>query len=729
MALDDFVTFAIEGLGATLAVAHVYGVEALGAPFRFTITCSANDGDAGWTTFEPKDALTRDGELVWTLPDGGSRVVKGLVERVEARGRFFRIELVSPLALLADAVEQRVLLDEDAVTIVTAVLAEHGLSADVRTTRTPPARPQCVQAFESDLAFVSRLLAEEGITFYVLGDDPTKVVLADAPSSYDDVPGADALRVAHGAGMGHAESVRHTQLRHRRTTESVTLRDLDFRKPMTDLTVTEGQGSLVRAEYPGGYNDPGIGAELAKMRLEEAQSRGVTLRAETSSPRLFAGGVVTLTDAARDDTNGRWLLCEVRHTLRERGAGETNDANETRYAGSFVAVPADAPHRPPRPIAPSLGGVQTVTTTGAAGSEIHTEEYGRIKAHLRWDRRRPSDDTSSKWFRVAQPALSGGFLQPRVGWEQLVGFYGSSADSPIALGRLYHGASPPPEGLPGKKVVSAFGTQTTPGGGSANVMRLDDTAGNEGFALTASKDLNERTENDKKTSVTADDSLTVGANHTLIVGQVHQVGVQGAQTYSVAASRTVNVDANKAIKAGSETVMVGGVRSFDVGGDQGIRAATLTRLVGGAKLETAIEHQKRHVTGASTTLVGGSWVAKGALHATTSVGGAHTELVGGAKSVKTPKYSLKVRGALKETLASRSVKAGGDRGESFGAAALYDVTGAMTVKGADVVVTAKTQITLKAGGATITITPGSVKIDCDYKSSTGAVENGQVEYP
>lgn len=725
MALSDFVKLTIAGTSTSLGVVAVGGVERLGEPFRFVITFDATDGDGAWATIEPKAALTQKGELSWTLPDGGVRVVKGIVDRVEALGRFWRVSLISPLGVLADAVEQRVLVDDDAIAIATAVLAEHGFSVDARTVRTPPKRPQCVQAFESDLAFVTRILAEEGITLYVLGEDDTRVVFADAPSGYDEVPGIEALRVAHAAGMVTGEAVKHTHLRYRRTTEKVSLRDLDFRKPMTDLTTSAGDGALERHEYPGGYNDPGVGTELAKMRIEEARSRRVTLKGETTSPRLFAGGVVTLEEAARDDTNARWLLLEVRHTLRERTAG----SDEGHYEASFEAVPAGEPYRPARPAPPSLGGVQTVRTTGAAGAEIHSEAHGRIKAHLRWDRRRPNDDTSSKWMRVTQPALSGGFLLPRVGWEELVGFYGTSADSPVTLGRLYNGEAPPPEGLPGKKVVTAFGTQTTPGGGSANVVRMDDSAGNEGFLWNASKDMNERTENDKKTSVKADDSLTVGANHTVIVGQVHQVGVTGAQSYSVAANRTVNVDANKAISAASETVMIGGARIFNVGGDLGTRTSSLTRMVGGAKVETAIEHQKRHVTGASTMLVGGTWKARGGLHATTSVAGAHTETVGGKKSVKTPKYSLKVRGALNETLASRNVTASGDRGESFGAAALYDVGGSMNVQGADVVVIAKSQITLKAGGATITITPGAVKIEGDYKSSTGAVEDGSVEYP
>src|SRR5262249_52468331 len=127
----------------------------------------------------------------------------------------------------------------------------------------------------------------------------------------------------------------------------------------------------------------------------------------------------------------------------------------------------------------------------------------------------------------------GGFFLPRVGWEVLVAFQGGSADVPYLVGRLYNGAAPPPSGPPGKKRGSAFGPRTTPGGGSATRSQPDDTAGNEGMNFNASKDFNERTENHKNTSITANDTWTVGAARKLIVGQVLSIKVDASQSYTV----------------------------------------------------------------------------------------------------------------------------------------------------------------------------------------------------
>lgn len=179
------------------------------------------------------------------------------------------------------------------------------------------------------------------------------------------------------------------------------------------------------------------------------------------------------------------------------------------------------------------------------------------------------------------------------------------------------------------------------------------------MAFTASKDFKERTENDKATDVTADDTWSVSANRTVIVGSVYQIAVKGSQSYTVGASRKVNLEANCLVEAASESVMVGGLRVLNIGGDLSQSSASLTRLVGAAKIETAIVHQTRHVTGASTVVVGGSWNETGIVDAAVKVLGASTEVVSGSKKIDAGKYELTVRGALSETFASRKIDAKG----------------------------------------------------------------------
>ncbi|WP_437646540.1 type VI secretion system Vgr family protein [Sorangium sp. So ce362] len=715
MSLSQFVNLEVDGAAGTFRVLRFTGRERLHAPFVFALVCQMEDEE-----IRPEDLLTRAAKI--TLKhSGGERIIEGLVDQVELVATGLRLSIVPRIALLADAVDHRVFVEQDTVAIVTDVLGKQNIAVDVRVRRSLPKRSQCVQAFESGLAFASRLLAEDGIAWYLPLEGKDVVALVDFAGGFDELEGE--LPVRERGGLDIDESVYGARVRRTMVTDKVTFRDYDFERPALDLTAEADSGRLERYEYPGGYADPGLGRALARIRLEDLHGRKLVLQAESSSRRLLPGYVISLCGGARDDIQGRWLILEVDHDGSDHGA-----EGDERYVARFTAVMAADGYRPARLAPPRMTGVQTATVTGAGGAEIHTEKHGRIKVHLRWDRERPFDDTASSWVRTVQPPTSGSFFLPRMKWEIILGFWGVSADYPIALGRVYNGETPPPNALPGDKVVSAFGTQTTPGGGSANLVAMNDTAGKEGVTFNASRDFNERTENDKVTEVTANDTWTVGAERKVIVGAVHEVAVEGAQSYTVAAKRTVNVNADKTISAASETVMVGGLRVFNVGGDYGTQCATLTRLVGAVKAELAIESHTRSVLGAATVLVGGAWSEKAGLALSVNTAGASTEVVSGAKSIKASKYEVRVRGALKETLASRKIKAGGDRNEIFGAAATYKIGGSAKIKGSEVVVKAKHKITLKASGITVKITPGGITIDGAFDGKSNSVDEGEQNY-
>jgi type VI secretion system secreted protein VgrG len=721
--LSQAIHLETSGVQVTWQIVRVRGLERVGGTYRFEITCRPWEEDTPADL--PDQLLMAEASLRLPLEGGGERVVGGLITEIDQGHEGLQLALTPRLALLTQVVDHRVFVEQDAVTIATDVLREHGFSVTNRAARALAPREQCVQAFEPVLGFVERILAEEGIAWFL--DDQAKdtVVLVDSPAGFEDLPGAP-LPVRAARGLITKASVFATRLRRAQVSDKLSMRDYNFANPKLDLSVSasEGEGRLERYEYRGGYRDPSIGESLAGIRLEEARARRIELEGRTNALHLVPGKVITLEGAPRDDINGRWLLLEVLQDAAELQAS----SEERRFEARFTAVPAGAGYRPPRPAAPRLGGVQTMTVCGPGGAEIHTEGHGRIKAHFRWDRRRPLDDTASAWMRVVQPPTSGGLLLPRAGWEALTGFWGASGDTPLNLGRLYNAHAPPPSAQPANKVVVSFGTRTTPGGGSSHHIAMNDAAGSEGMSFNATKDFVEKTENDKVTVIGADDALEVGAARELIVGQVHEVGVVGSQTYSVSGSRTVNVDANKEISCAAESVIVGGARIFDVGGDQVTQSASVARLVGGAKVEACIEHQSRVVTGASGLLVGGSWSSLAGLSAGLDVGGVATEQVAGPKSIKAKSYGLDVKASLTETYGARKVKAGGPVADVFKTTATIKVGGSATIQGAHVVVSATSKITLKAAGLKLTITSGEVKIDGKFKGSTSASDKNSEDY-
>jgi type VI secretion system secreted protein VgrG len=716
----------IDGVDAELRVVRVVGHARWHEPAWTRITLAAIAGDGSPLALEPEQLFGHRAELRIARADGSASTTIGVVDAIQSDYAELTVTIVPRAALLADTSDFRVFVDEDAHAIALTVLSEHGIDIERRLARTASKRPQCVQAFESDLRFVQRLLAEEGAAFFFEHDSGKDVmVFVDAPSSVVPIDGDDALRLAPDAGLRADEHVTEATLSYGLVPEKFRLRDYDVTRPLADLTkdASADSGAGLRFEYPAGTADPGTLEELARIRLEEARAEHIVLSAVTTSRRMAVGRTFRLLDAPRGDMAGPWLVVELGYDLSDDGAKGANAASDVseRFRAEIVCVPAQSPHRPTRIEAPALG-VQTATATGPSGSEIHTDELGRCTALLRWDRRRASDDHASAWLRPLEPQTSGSMYLPRVGWDLLLGYSGPSADMPLPLGRLDHGAAPPAEALPAHKVRSAFGSRTTPGGGSANVLRTDDTAGSEGMDLTASYDYNELTQTHKTVDVTSTDTITVGTNRSLIVGKTHEVGVEGAQTYIVGATRTVDVGANLTFASASESISVGGTRTLNIGGDCSTKTAVLTRIVGGPKVATAIEAHNRHVSGAETLLVGGDWNELGGVVSACGVGGAHLRAVAGAWSVHTPSFSMKAS-SLHEGFGAHTVRAGLVQDVAKGSASLK-VGGSASLKGSKVVVNASSSLVIKAAGTTIQLTPSSITVKGALNSSVASVVTG-----
>ncbi|MFO0590464.1 MAG: type VI secretion system tip protein TssI/VgrG [Polyangiaceae bacterium] len=723
MSLSARTLLEIDGVSDPLRITRLSGEERVHAPFRFEVTVLSRSHGEAPLILDAESILGSPALL--TLQGDPPRKIYGVVSEVHAEPEGYRVVLTPPIAALADVVDYRVFLGTDVVTIAKALLVERGIDVEERISHAPERRPQCVQAWESSLHFLSRILAEEGILWMCETEGHRAlVVLSDDPTGRTPMEGDEHLPFGGGevAGLIGAESVYGTTLRRAVATERVTLSDFHFQHPRADPTASAGKGSLEHYEPLAGALTAEVTARLAAVRLGERTRESLTLSGRSNCSRLAAGRTFVLQGAPHAAEDRTWLVIALRHDARDFGAAESGLSHEI----TFTAVPADKPYRPKRSAAPMAGGLQMGNVTGSTGSEIHTEPHGRVKARLRWDRRGSDDDGASTWIRPVQPPLSGGFFLPRVGWEVLFGFGRTAADEPYLLGRLDNGAHVPAASLPAEKVRSAFGSRTSPGGGSRNLLRMDDAAGIEGFSLVASKDLNERTENDKGTTIAADESVTVGGNHTEIVGIQSAVGVLGTQSITVGGNRDMTTTGQLAIQAASESVSIGGARKFQVGGDMTTKCASLTRTVGGMKTELAIEEQNRHVSGAHTVAVGGSWAEVGGLSSLVSVLGASTLTAGGPMAVQTANYSLSAS-TITETYGAKSESAGGVRTFSAESSFSLHAGGALLMKGAAAVFEAGS-IEISASGTTIKLGGGTITIDGKLDTAGGSLVTGDEKH-
>ena len=521
----------IAGFPYDLQVLEFRAKEALNQPYEVNLELVSERPD-----LELESLLHRPAFLTFGPDNSG---LHGYVYRVAQgdsgkRLTHYQITLVPRLAYLAHRHNQRIFQHLSVPQIIGKVLADHGIQADTwRFQLNAEYRPRlyCVQYTESDLHFIQRLCEEEGLHFHfqhsasghvlVFGDDQTVFPKPESPTAY-----------VQGSGMVAEASVIdrfHISLETRTT--QVSRRDYDFEKPRLQLDSESKSSQLPLLEdyaFPGLFTERDRGKQLAKRTLERHRADYRQARGRGDQSVMRSGHFVDMTEHPRGDWNGLWLLIEVEHVGKQPQVLEESithvnpdDGFSQGYRNQFIATPWDVPFRPPlEHPKPRMTGNQHAVVTGPPGEEIHCDEYGRVKVQLLWDRDGQRNEHSSCWLRVATGWADdryGSLLIPRVGMEVLVGFSEGDPDKPFVLGCLPNAATPVPLDLPAEQTQSIFRSQSSPGGGGYNELRIEDRAGSEEIALRAQRDFVQLVLNDERIQVDNQRTVVVGgiASHDL----------------------------------------------------------------------------------------------------------------------------------------------------------------------------------------------------------------------
>jgi type VI secretion system secreted protein VgrG len=563
---------------------HEWGVkhfeleEALDEPYLLRIRVATEERDT-----DPVALLGTDIVLEIERRPAPPRRLCGVVRRIEeASARedeeelVLTLEVVPALALLGLRRDSRIFQDRSVPEILEevlgAALGEYGREVEVEVDESAyKKREYCVQLDETDLAFVSRLMEEEGLAYAFEHDgEVERMVVRDDNDAFERAPTLDGSSIPY---IPRADVVRAKepiyafQTLHRAVTTRVALRDHDWTQQ--DLSVRieanhESEDALgrVRESYVhtarvislGGY-DAGVrkygehdATRQARIR-DELEQRD--LRRATGIGRVtgFAPGLVfELSGHPALGADGEYVLTRVVHCSEK--LPDADDGEVERYHNRFECVPLSVPWRPtrdtPRPRAHSL---QSAVVRGPAGEEIHTDEHGRIKVEFHWDRRGRQDERSTCWIRVQQPWAGSGWgfvFLPRVGMEVLISFLDGDPDRPVAIGSLYNGSNLPPYALPDHKTRSTIKSNSSPGGNGYNELRFEDKAGSEEIFVHAQKDYNEVVEHDHTTTVHHDQTNSVDANQTESVGGHQTMTVNHNRTVHIKGSQSVTIDGGEA---------------------------------------------------------------------------------------------------------------------------------------------------------------------------------------
>ena len=595
----------IQGCDLETSVVSFGANEEMSAPYLVDMYLASHRHKLSFETALGKDALL-------TIVTGDEpRFFHGIIARFRRAGQqgeyyLYQAQMVPYLALLDLSMDCRIFQNKSVVDIVKDIFEKHGISSDRYTFLSLEnerlQREYCVQYRETDLGFITRILAEEGI-FYYFEHSPQKHVLVfgDNPMSYREISGETVVTFKSSGGLvPDAESVFGFDVSHTLASNKLVHRDYNYEKtPLKLKGKADSQADLAFEiyDYPGKFQTPEKGEQLASIRLESLTTFKEKGEGESSCPRLVSGAIFGM-DKGKPV---KYLAVSVAHGGNQPQAlGEqAGRSGGPPYWNDFLAIPATVTYRPRLRPKPVVTGLQSATVTGPPGAEIHTDAYGRIRVQFHWDRLGKNDDRSSCWLRVAQAWGGAGWgaqFIPRVGDEVLVDFLEGDPDRPIVTGCVYNSDNQPINSLKQSITQSGFRTKTHKGDGF-NELRFDDQKGAEEVYLQGERDWHILIKNDKAQQVGRDEALHVGNNRLKTVGADQMVQVGRNHTESVGANKTIHIGATR-----TETVELNSMENVGLAKELSVGGLYQVSVVG-AMNETVIGAKAEEVGLAKTVLV------------------------------------------------------------------------------------------------------------------------------
>ncbi|QIZ46784.1 type VI secretion system tip protein VgrG [Dickeya zeae] len=550
----------------TFAVVDFELSEALNQPFVLSLNLASSQPgiDFGAVLDQPCELLVwYEGEL--------QRRVSGIVSRFAQGDTGFRrtryqAEVRPALWRFGLRTNARIFQTQKPDAIISTLLEEAGITDYAFALRHEHAvREYCVQYRESDLTFIHRLAAEEGLFyFHEFEAGKHRVVFADDAGAL--AKGPELFFNLATQGLSEGAYVRRFRYAEAVSTAEVALKDYSFKTPAYGLLhnkmsseLDHQRESYQHFDYPGRFKQDPSGKAFTGYRLDALRAGAMTGAGESNAAELMPGGTFTLTEHPNPAFNLAWQVVAVTHSGQQPQALEEESGGEpTTLSNSFEVVKATTTWRAAMPYKPMVDGPQIATVVGPAGEEIYCDEFGRVKLQFPWDRYGASDDQSSCWVRVSQGWAGGQYgliAIPRIGHEVVVSFLEGDPDQPIVTGRTFHATNPSPYPLPANKTRTSLRTSTHKGAGF-NELRFEDQAGQEEVFIHAQKDMNTVVLNNRSTAVNASHTENVGGDQTVVVQHNQTVSVkenqvteiQGEQTVAVTKNRNTTVDDNESLQ-------------------------------------------------------------------------------------------------------------------------------------------------------------------------------------
>jgi type VI secretion system secreted protein VgrG len=448
--------------------------------------------------------------------------------------------------------------DKTSLDIFAAMTADvPGLTTSVTVTPVPPVRSYSVRYDETEIDYLARLLAQDGIMYFFTYDRGAgayrhKMIVSMSASDYIDIGDGKALSFVASSDTGTIKSLSHARRAAPRTHDHYAFDVNMLDTPWTHNAAATGSDSW-GSVYPHSYEttgaEAGASADLAsRSALHNAAyaQDAETISGTSDCAALCAGGRFSVNDPSGLFA-AAMVLTAVTHSAFDpwmiQGGGVAD------YRNSFTAMDAakvfhPAVGVPPRQAPGPLLGV--VAVDGAVAGEAKVDSLWRVPVAIAQARDYAGSKPLPKvvWLPVQQQwahSTHGAQFFPRIGTRVIVDFLYGNPDLPFVSGTVYTPSQAYPFDPASKVTQTGWRSVSDKNGSISQEFHFEDKPGSEEIYLYTGRDFRRLIDNDDFGTIKHDQTLIVENDQTETVKHDAKLNVENDRTVTITGLQKTDV--------------------------------------------------------------------------------------------------------------------------------------------------------------------------------------------
>ena len=513
---------------------------------------------------------------------------------------YYQVVGTDALSFLKNTTESFIYQKKTTKEIINDVLSKAGLTKYVKFSVSGDGanREFCVRFNETGYDFVKRLCSEEGWHLHCEHDSDALLVIADTNQAFKNFKNTNISYLNPTSDVSDVLS--EWEDTHNIGLSSAGLIGFSFENAKTfdntDKSSVSSAITMSSFSYGIGAKDKSEISKITKSIISGEDTFKHVYRGKSRVEQLYCGQKFTLKNHSDDSCNQEYIIIGISLKIEA-----TESAKDDIYSNEFICIPSKTEYKPKYITAPTYSGILTATVTGPSDKEVYTDDKGRIKVLIHFDKDAKADENSSIWVPVAQSVACNGFgtmFLPRIGSTVIISFINGNICQPLVISSIYTDNQKLPFS---KSSQSGIKTHSHPNGEqtSSNELRFDDQKDAEEVYLHAQKDLVSEIENDVKTTIKGNKEVNIEKKLTTTAKE--EISHSGEKSYAIACkenySMSTDADSKTTVK-GKATLTV----------DKDISETTKANYALKADKNVTVDGDKITITGKSniTLKVGSS---------------------------------------------------------------------------------------------------------------------------